>query len=55
MSPKVVINQVLAIETTTLAIKNKSTEIAPIQSHSWFKNFSAFESWWAARKALFGS
>ena len=47
MSPKVVINHVLTIETTTFAIKNKSAEIAPIQSHSWFKNFSAFESWWA--------
>ena len=45
MSPKVVINQVLTIETTTFAITNKSTEIAPIQSHSSFKNFSAFEPW----------
>ena len=44
MSPKVVINQVLAIDTTTFAIKNKSTETTPIQSHSWFKNFSAFDS-----------
>ena len=53
MSPKVVINQVLTIETTTFAIKNKSTEIALIQSHSCFKNFSAFESKWA-RETLFG-
>jgi len=44
VSPKVVINQVLTIETTTFAIKNKSTETTLIQSHSWFKNFVAFES-----------
>jgi len=53
VSPKVVINHVLTIETTTFAIKNKSTEIAPIQSHSWVKNFSAFEAGWA-RETLLG-
>ena len=47
------INQVLTIETTTFAITNKSSEITPIQSHSWSKNFSAFESGWA-RETLFG-
>ena len=44
MSPKVVINQVLTVETTTFAIKNKSIEIVPIQSHSWFKNFWVLDS-----------
>jgi len=53
VSPKVVINQVLTVATITFAIKNKITERAPIQSHSWFKNFSAFEAGWA-RETLFG-
>jgi len=51
ISPKVVISQVLTIETTTFAITNKSTEMAPIESHSGFRNFSAFES---RQETLFG-